>query len=84
MATVKLFEPGNNSFGMNQIIRCRSFTIAIFEIFPGSYFIIIQNWVKLKSSRKCQIFAIFLISEIHKIDLEAIFFRILKVSAVKT
>ena len=32
----------------------------------------------MKSSRKCQIFVIFLIAEIYKIDLEALFFGILK------
>ena len=32
---------------------------------------------------KCQILAIFLIVEIYKIDLEALFFRILKIPTVK-
>ena len=39
--------------------------------------------ILLKSLQKCQIFVIFIIAEIHKIDLEALFFRILKVLIVK-
>ena len=35
------------------------------------------------NSRKCQSFDIFVIAEIHKIDLEALLFRILKISIVK-
>ena len=38
---------------------------------------------KLKSLQKCQIFVIFIIAEIHKIDLEALFFRILKILMIK-
>ena len=38
---------------------------------------------KLKSLQKCQIFVIFITAEIHKIDLEALFFRILKILMVK-
>ena len=43
MAIVKLFEPGNNSFSMNQIIRCRSkllplgftkFVLVLIYIYP--------------------------------------------------
>ena len=43
MATVKSLEPRNNSLRINHIIRCRSkpllFTVGIFEISPGSDFI---------------------------------------------
>ena len=41
MVPVKYVEPGNNYFSINHIIRCRSFTVGIFEICPGSDFIII-------------------------------------------
>ena len=37
----------------------------------------------LKNLKKCQISAIFMIAEIHKIDLEALFFRILKTPTIK-
>ena len=45
IATVKSVEPGNNSFSINHIFRCRSnnvnFRSGILEICPGSDFIII-------------------------------------------
>ena len=37
----------------------------------------------MENSRKCQILAIFVIAEIHKIDLEALFYRISKIPTVK-
>ena len=36
-----------------------------------------------KIRTKCQILAIFVIAKIHKIDLEALFLRILKIPTVK-
>ena len=43
MATVKSVEPGNKFFSINHIIRCRAklLPFGIFEICPGSDFIII-------------------------------------------
>ena len=43
MATVKFVEPGNYSFSINYIIRCRSkqLPLGFSKFFPGSDFIII-------------------------------------------
>ena len=37
----------------------------------------------MEKFQKCKLFAIFLIAEIQKIDLEALFFRVLKILTVK-
>ena len=37
----------------------------------------------MENSQKCQILTIFVIAEIHKIDLEILFFRILEIPMVK-
>ena len=67
MASVKSVEPENNCFSVNHIIRCRSKLLPL----GFSKFVLVL------------IFAIFLIAEIQKIDLEALFFRILKIPTVK-
>ena len=74
MATVKSVLSGNNFFWINHNIRCRS-KLLLLE-FLKCVLVLSNIGQKLKISPKRQVLAIFIIAEIHKIDLEDLYFRI--------
>ena len=80
MATVKSAEPKNNSFSINHIfIRYRSNLLSLGFL----KFLLVLILQQCKVGEKFAKIAIFVIAKIHRIDLEALLFRILKIHTVK-
>ena len=75
-------EPRNNFFGVNHIITdvdLNFYHCRIFEICPGSDVINIKLNKNGKIPENAKFSQFFVIAEIHKIGLEALFFKILKI-----
>ena len=81
MATVHFAQSGNNSFGINHIITCRSKLLQLG--FSKFVLVLILYQCKIgligKNSHKSQILTILVIAEVHKIDLGPLIFGILKI-----
>ena len=73
-------EAGNNSFSINHIIRGGA---KLLPLRFSKFVLVLSLWKLAKNLWKCQSLAIVLMAEIQIIDLEALFFRILKIPMVK-